>query len=135
MCVLGSMYTFSPFLLLMFFFQAEDGIRDGHVTGVQTCALPIFDADFSDSGDEECTVEVEYQIPDSVELLQLRLFTGGLNRKHGGKFLETILKSGLLFPVHLDHVSGSSFKLNFSRYASISIMGGRSSSMISCLSC
>src|SRR5689334_23650034 len=24
-----------------FFFQAEDGIRDGTVTGVQTCALPI----------------------------------------------------------------------------------------------
>src|SRR5437870_9223473 len=28
-------------LLSSFFFQAEDGIRDGHVTGVQTCALPI----------------------------------------------------------------------------------------------
>src|SRR5439155_6875132 len=28
-----------------FFFQAEDGIRDGHVTGVQTCALPIFRRD------------------------------------------------------------------------------------------
>src|SRR5207253_6552148 len=27
---------------VVFFFQAEDGIRDGHVTGVQTCALPIF---------------------------------------------------------------------------------------------
>src|SRR5690625_7811233 len=26
---------------MSFFFQAEDGIRDGHVTGVQTCALPI----------------------------------------------------------------------------------------------
>src|SRR5260370_6662173 len=26
----------------MFFFQAEDGIRDSSVTGVQTCALPIF---------------------------------------------------------------------------------------------
>src|SRR6266487_7080893 len=26
---------------LFFFFQAEDGIRDGRVTGVQTCALPI----------------------------------------------------------------------------------------------
>src|SRR5699024_3820436 len=26
-----------------FFFQAEDGIRDRNVTGVQTCALPIFD--------------------------------------------------------------------------------------------
>src|SRR5689334_24136621 len=30
------------FLLCFFFFQAEDGIRDGTVTGVQTCALPIF---------------------------------------------------------------------------------------------
>src|SRR5690606_22290539 len=28
---------------LLFFFQAEDGIRDFHVTGVQTCALPICD--------------------------------------------------------------------------------------------
>src|SRR5690606_40118483 len=28
--------------LLSFFFQAEDGIRDFHVTGVQTCALPIY---------------------------------------------------------------------------------------------
>src|SRR5690625_5607696 len=28
--------------LVCFFFQAEDGIRDGHVTGVQTCALPIY---------------------------------------------------------------------------------------------
>src|SRR6266487_4853667 len=26
----------------IFFFQAEDGIRDGRVTGVQTCALPIW---------------------------------------------------------------------------------------------
>src|SRR5690606_40874454 len=28
-------------LVQFFFFQAEDGIRDFHVTGVQTCALPI----------------------------------------------------------------------------------------------
>src|SRR5690606_39647798 len=28
-------------LVFFFFFQAEDGIRDFHVTGVQTCALPI----------------------------------------------------------------------------------------------
>src|SRR5689334_24878665 len=27
--------------MIFFFFQAEDGIRDGTVTGVQTCALPI----------------------------------------------------------------------------------------------
>src|SRR6266581_4970100 len=30
-----------PAFWLGFFFQAEDGIRDGRVTGVQTCALPI----------------------------------------------------------------------------------------------
>src|SRR5699024_11987111 len=30
-----------------FFFQAEDGIRDRNVTGVQTCALPILDIDAS----------------------------------------------------------------------------------------
>src|SRR5437762_14166838 len=29
-------------LFYFFFFQAEDGIRDTSVTGVQTCALPIF---------------------------------------------------------------------------------------------
>src|SRR6266511_1473237 len=28
-------------MFFFFFFQAEDGIRDFHVTGVQTCALPI----------------------------------------------------------------------------------------------
>src|SRR5690606_39800853 len=29
-------------LYFIFFLQAEDGIRDFHVTGVQTCALPIY---------------------------------------------------------------------------------------------
>ena len=29
-------------IYLFFFFQAEDGIRDTSVTGVQTCALPIY---------------------------------------------------------------------------------------------
>src|SRR5688500_20028045 len=31
----------------VFFFQAEDGIRDYKVTGVQTCALPIFERCFA----------------------------------------------------------------------------------------
>src|SRR5262249_57174984 len=39
MCRSGSIYLWS--FLLFFFFQAEDGIRDWSVTGVQTCALPI----------------------------------------------------------------------------------------------
>src|SRR2546425_12592741 len=34
-------HTSLVFLFFFFFFQAEDGIRDKLVTGVQTCALPI----------------------------------------------------------------------------------------------
>src|SRR6266700_4271341 len=34
-----------PLNNFFFFFQAADGIRDFHVTGVQTCALPICSAD------------------------------------------------------------------------------------------
>ena len=34
-----NIYMDRPFFV--FFFQAEDGIRDADVTGVQTCALPI----------------------------------------------------------------------------------------------
>src|SRR5262249_56192822 len=34
----------------LFFFQAEDGIRDWSVTGVQTCALPIFNNRLPASG-------------------------------------------------------------------------------------
>src|SRR5437762_6002588 len=36
----GTAVTFD--IMAAFFFQAEDGIRDTSVTGVQTCALPIF---------------------------------------------------------------------------------------------
>src|SRR5690606_39723615 len=34
-------FLLSFHIFFFFFFQAEDGIRDFHVTGVQTCALPI----------------------------------------------------------------------------------------------
>src|SRR5699024_11980043 len=34
-------YVCASHRLCLFFFQAEDGIRDRNVTGVQTCALPI----------------------------------------------------------------------------------------------
>src|SRR5256886_5754505 len=44
--------------LVIFFFQAEDGIRDLTVTGVQTCALPIFNgATFSVAYDEMVIVK------------------------------------------------------------------------------
>src|SRR5256886_10834385 len=42
------------FCCYVFFFQAEDGIRDLTVTGVQTCALPIFLLNVG-FGSEQCT--------------------------------------------------------------------------------
>src|SRR5699024_12062428 len=38
---------------LLFFLQAEDGIRDRNVTGVQTCALPIFHTGWACANDDE----------------------------------------------------------------------------------
>src|SRR2546426_5911319 len=39
--MLGGVMMLMEFIRVFFFFQAEDGIRDYKVTGVQTCALPI----------------------------------------------------------------------------------------------
>src|SRR2546430_5030680 len=41
--------------VFFFFFQAEDGIRDLTVTGVQTCALPISDARSARQGSARCS--------------------------------------------------------------------------------
>src|SRR5215813_14805754 len=41
-CTPFSLSVFLHCVVAFFFFQAEDGIRDADVTGVQTCALPIF---------------------------------------------------------------------------------------------
>src|SRR5690625_7748454 len=41
--------------LIAFFFQAEDGIRAGHVTGVQTCALPISPCTRTSPGPRACS--------------------------------------------------------------------------------
>src|SRR2546426_2737182 len=49
-------------LLFFFFFQAEDGIRDYKVTGVQTCALPIS----AGTGGGEPPREVPAAIPAAV---------------------------------------------------------------------
>src|SRR3712207_8707640 len=40
--LLQDISNFAYVFFFLFFFQAEDGIRDIGVTGVQTCALPIF---------------------------------------------------------------------------------------------
>src|SRR5690606_39507407 len=60
----------------LFFFQAEDGIRDFHVTGVQTCALPIFETRLlfarfmSDARDEPPDIDVDFEHERREEVIQ-----------------------------------------------------------------
>src|SRR5258706_424579 len=68
---------------LFFFFQAEDGIRDWSVTGVQTCALPISSRRrhtrlVSDWSSDVCSSDLELQ---SLTNLVCRLLLGVQDRK------------------------------------------------------
>src|SRR3712207_9412399 len=67
-------------MCLVFFFQAEDGIRDIGVTGVQTCALPIYkeaitERVLSDLGpcvrcpilDLDTTAEIVARLPERID--------------------------------------------------------------------
>src|SRR5690606_39635224 len=53
------------------FFQAEDGIRDFHVTGVQTCALPILDAQRNRAVGQQ--VDVVGRLQGEARQLRIRL--------------------------------------------------------------
>src|SRR5438046_7219083 len=71
------------FFCFFFFFQAEDGIRDWSVTGVQTCALPI-----SAGGDRAVAgahrgAEARGGAPAEVLLGVVRDAGHGLHRVHG----------------------------------------------------
>src|SRR5206468_5978565 len=65
-----SAFLRKSFFCLCFFFQAEDGIRDLIVTGVQTCALPILALH-----DQRATASVRPG-------LRFRIRTAGLRRAH-----------------------------------------------------
>src|SRR5699024_11565892 len=58
------------YIFFIFFFQAEDGIRDRNVTGVQTCALPILPAkaaaEQAEAKPEQATNSAEAKADDNV---------------------------------------------------------------------
>src|SRR5690606_39540201 len=61
------------FMSLFFFFQAEDGIRDFHVTGVQTCALPILYA-VKEVGTSDVTGTIVTFTPDTDIFTQTNIY-------------------------------------------------------------
>ena len=63
-----------------FFFQAEDGIRDRLVTGVQTCALPIYEiVEFQDDVIESHQLQIAEQY--GFQLTDHSLYLYGLCRR------------------------------------------------------
>ena len=92
-----------------FFFQAEDGIRDRLVTGVQTCALPIYllhntDKRLLPSGSPR-TIVVVGRLADSVGGA---LFTFGRQRTGGSSvFAAQHVRIGGQYYVYSDGVNGA----------------------------
>src|SRR5215467_11808755 len=54
-------------MAIFFFFQAEDGIRDYKVTGVQTCALPIFCAELLRTHGGRVGLRSDFSLVDGAE--------------------------------------------------------------------
>src|SRR5256884_2032533 len=63
-------------VILFFFFQAEDGIRDVAVTGVQTCALPISDSPAADSPSTPVSEALPYSSEELFASGPQQSFTG-----------------------------------------------------------
>src|SRR5256885_12019491 len=77
---------------MSFFFQAEDGIRDYKVTGVQTCALPIFlEQEKSQVDALERLIKTEKEALDIARGVDTRLLSSDLA---WAEFRAALLKEG-----------------------------------------
>src|SRR5690625_7065090 len=98
------------FLLFFFFFQAEDGIRDGHVTGVQTCALPILYPSTVSS-----SISYVYAFPssskaDNLSIVSFHLFSA----------VTVYVSTDSLFPPSTERNSSTSIESGRSAVSSVS---------------
>src|SRR5438270_13773673 len=104
---------------VFFFFQAEDGIRDLTVTGVQTCALPItysingsrqnqtsYQLDGGNFVDEYSNVNQPFPFPDALQEFSVQ--TSNYGAEYGqnvGGVVNVVAKSGT------DRVHGGAFEV------------------------
>src|SRR2546422_4225695 len=73
---------------LFFFFQAEDGIRDVAVTGVQTCALPISCAPFRTLGQCIAAIHVSHNLGGNCTFAGLTSAMTGTTKESLGKAIQ-----------------------------------------------
>src|SRR5215510_16213838 len=88
------MFNYFLCFWVFFFFQAEDGIRDGHVTGVQTCALPIFDhsnvVPVYDAGEADGHLYIAMRYVEGTDLRSLLRDMGTLHPAEASGILSQI---------------------------------------------
>src|SRR5690606_40985740 len=89
------------------FFQAEDGIRDFHVTGVQTCALPIYAPDTCPPWMLRMTREAadELGVPVHVHCAQSVVEFDEMIRRYGRTPVEVLYDAGLVGPDEIGRAS------------------------------
>src|SRR5256885_2996838 len=85
-------------LFIFFFFQAEDGIRDYKVTGVQTCALPICLSE--ERADQRLNLEAQ-----KIALAERRVKLLEENQQSAKEKLSAVVAKGGLSPETLDRKS------------------------------
>src|SRR5690606_4337579 len=104
-----------------FFFQAEDGIRDFHVTGVQTCALPIFTKNDLSASFENTPIELSPQtlaqlraLPQVIDITPFATKAGimNVNGEVEGVLLKGVDKSYNQLYIQKNIIQGDT--LNFS---------------------
>src|SRR5690606_39497356 len=85
------------------FFQAEDGIRDFHVTGVQTCALPIYfvSTGFIPNTNLEMKQSLEINYLDSFPILTYKKYPLDLTFNQITKRIFDLIFTGIIFIVLL----------------------------------
>src|SRR6266852_8792397 len=79
-------------IVFVFFFQAEDGIRDATVTGVQTCALPIL----SQIGSWQ--LQVLFRKARKKQIIQLRSRTYALRTYARDKYAPSAVSTRIFSP-------------------------------------
>src|SRR5690554_3177351 len=101
-----SIYVVFFFFFFFFFFQAEDGIRDADVTGVQTCALPISHFQLGDefggrglSDLDDGEIAALGEMLDTRDLEMRSMYAGGNTAEEWTRMYEIGEKLGLDFLV------------------------------------
>src|SRR5258708_18153227 len=83
------------YCLVFFFFQAEDGIRDDLVTGVQTCALPICQSSRADGAHRSAADAREPAEPFGRDVITDGVNPYATGLSHGSPGLTPAPRSGL----------------------------------------